>query len=258
MRRVLRALPVDETVAFFRELGVPLHEEAGGKLFPRLQPGARRAGRADVRAHGRRRDADGRHASSTPSTRADGDGFALDTSRGPLTARRVVLATGGRSLPKTGSDGGGYEIARALGHTLVPPTPALAPLVLDAGHRLQHSPRPVGHRRRRRGLDLDRRRAGDAAVGRAALDALRHQRPGRAQRVAALGARAPRGAPGAPDAQPASAGNLRGRRGPLDRRRGGPSARLGAHRPGRRPAGRRRPRRPGRARHRARPDGWRS
>src|SRR5204863_7380512 len=34
VRRVLRAFPVSETVAFFREIGVPLHEEADGKLFP--------------------------------------------------------------------------------------------------------------------------------------------------------------------------------------------------------------------------------
>jgi hypothetical protein len=137
VRRVLRALPVDETVAFFRELGVSVHEEAGGKLFPdsnqardvldALVTGVADAGAtlmAGTRVHGIVR---------TPrlgSGRAD-EGFALDTSHGPLTARRVVLASGGRSLPKTGSDGGGYEIARALGHTLVPQTPALAPLVLD-------------------------------------------------------------------------------------------------------------------------------
>src|ERR1700704_6679622 len=34
IRRVLRAFPVDDTIAFFREIGVRLHEEAGGKLVP--------------------------------------------------------------------------------------------------------------------------------------------------------------------------------------------------------------------------------
>jgi predicted Rossmann fold flavoprotein len=48
-----------------------------------------------------------------------------------MSSRRVVLATGGRSLPKTGSDGFGYELARRLGHGYVETTPALAPLVLD-------------------------------------------------------------------------------------------------------------------------------
>ncbi len=55
----------------------------------------------------------------------------------------VVLATGGLSLPKTGSDGGGLTIARALGHTIVPTTPALAPLVLAApGGVIQFAPGP--------------------------------------------------------------------------------------------------------------------
>src|SRR5262249_28800728 len=43
-------------------------------------------------------------------------------------ARRVILATGGLSFPRTGSDGTGYGLALALGHTLVPPVPALTPL----------------------------------------------------------------------------------------------------------------------------------
>jgi len=42
----------------------------------------------------------------------------------------VVIATGGRSLPKTGSDGAGYSLAERLGHTIVPTCPALAPLIL--------------------------------------------------------------------------------------------------------------------------------
>jgi predicted Rossmann fold flavoprotein len=58
-------------------------------------------------------------------------GFAVETSQGTLEARRVVLATGGLSLPKTGSDGAGYRFATALGHSIVPPTPALAPLELN-------------------------------------------------------------------------------------------------------------------------------
>ena len=62
-------------------------------------------------------------------TRAD-DGFELDTAAGAVRARRVLLASGGRSLPKSGSDGHGYALARGLGHGLVEPTPALAPLVL--------------------------------------------------------------------------------------------------------------------------------
>ena len=49
-----------------------------------------------------------------------------------------MLATGGESLPKSGSDGAGYEFARRAGHTIVEPTPALVPLLLapeDTVHR---------------------------------------------------------------------------------------------------------------------------
>jgi hypothetical protein len=59
---------------------------------------------------------------------ADGDGKRLATSQGILRAPGVILCTGGRSYPRLGATGEGLEIAAALGHTIVPTTPALAPL----------------------------------------------------------------------------------------------------------------------------------
>lgn len=128
IRRVLSRLPVPKTIAFFEEIGVRLKQEPAGKLFPttdRSRDVLDALMQAAVTAG----------VTITSSTRVHdvrplGTGFELDTSRGPLTADAVVLATGGLSLPKTGSDGGGLEIARRLGHTIVPTTPALAPLVL--------------------------------------------------------------------------------------------------------------------------------
>lgn len=46
-------------------------------------------------------------------------------------ADAVILATGGLSFPRTGSDGTGYALAWSLGHTLVPPVPALTPLTSE-------------------------------------------------------------------------------------------------------------------------------
>jgi predicted Rossmann fold flavoprotein len=63
------------------------------------------------------------------------DRFIVHTPATEFHASRVVLATGGQSLPKSGSDGAGYEFARRLGHTVVPTTPALVPLVLTRGAR---------------------------------------------------------------------------------------------------------------------------
>ncbi|MEX0980983.1 MAG: NAD(P)/FAD-dependent oxidoreductase [Bacteroidales bacterium] len=59
----------------------------------------------------------------------DGRIEGVRTGSGNLLASRVVLATGGRSYPATGSDGDGYRMAREVGHTVVKTRPALVPLV---------------------------------------------------------------------------------------------------------------------------------
>ena len=142
IRRILRGLTVEETLAFFADLGVPLHEEPGGKLFPdsnrsrdvldALLRGCAAAAVAVLADH------------RVTSVARASDGFVVTTSRGAFAAANVVLATGGRSLPKSGSDGAGYEIARSLGHTIVETTPALAPLVLASDGEWTIHPRLSG------------------------------------------------------------------------------------------------------------------
>lgn len=129
VRRVLRGFPVADTVAWFESLGVPLHEEDHGKLFPDSNRSRDVLGALlrEVQSCGAVLKAATRLAELTKS---DG-GFRLQTSQGVLDAGVVVLATGGQSLPKTGSDGAGLAIAQRLGHTVVPTTPALVPLTLD-------------------------------------------------------------------------------------------------------------------------------
>jgi len=55
------------------------------------------------------------------------------TSRGEYRAGSVLLACGGASYPGTGSNGDGYRLARALGHTVGPVVPSLVPLVEQGG-----------------------------------------------------------------------------------------------------------------------------
>jgi predicted Rossmann fold flavoprotein len=128
VRRVLRAFPVGETIRFFRDLGVALNEEPGGKLFPVtnrsrdvLDALLRGVDQAGAELHAARR--------VTRLARA-GNRFTLSTDGTTYDARTVVVATGGLSLPKTGSDGAGYAFARAFGHDIVPTTPALVPLLI--------------------------------------------------------------------------------------------------------------------------------
>lgn len=133
IKKVLRRFDVPQTTAFFREMGVELKCEDTGKLFPvtddartvldALLSAAFQAGASILHPH--RVEA---------VTRA-GDGFIVGGEWGQIETPNVVLATGGRSLPKTGSDGFGYQIARALGHTLTPHIfPALVPLTLPGDH----------------------------------------------------------------------------------------------------------------------------
>jgi predicted Rossmann fold flavoprotein len=129
VRRVLSAFTAEDTARFFGELGVGLHEEPGGKLFPDTNQ-ARTVLQALV-AEAERRGVALRTGHRVTGVRHLGAGFSLETSRGPLEAERLVLATGGLSLPKTGSDGAGYRLAQSLGHSVAPTTPALAPLVLE-------------------------------------------------------------------------------------------------------------------------------
>ena len=129
IRRVLNALPIDRTIEFFRGIGVELYEDYAGKLFPTT--GRARTVLDALLRECARLGVELRRGCRVTSIDPDSDGgFVLMTRDGPVRTGRVVLATGGLSLPRTGSDGAGYEFARRLGHGLTPTTPALAPLTL--------------------------------------------------------------------------------------------------------------------------------
>jgi predicted Rossmann fold flavoprotein len=143
VRRVLRSFSAHDAVRFFQEIGVRLHEEAGGKLFPdsNRSRDVLDALLGELRARGATLDADRRVVDIVKKD----DSFRVLTTRGELTASAVVLATGGQSLPKTGSDGAGLEMARRLGHSIVPTTPALVPLVLNDNESFHRSVSGVAH-----------------------------------------------------------------------------------------------------------------
>ncbi len=133
MRGMLRAWPLHEQRAFFEdELDIPLVLEAeSGKLFPR----SNRA--KDVRdaliAFARGRGVTMQFETTVTGLAQSDRGFTLDTSAGAVSCDRVILATGGLSVPATGSDGTGLRIARQLGHDMIETYPALTPLLDDSG-----------------------------------------------------------------------------------------------------------------------------
>jgi hypothetical protein len=122
VRGLLAGFPVASVRAFFEGRGVPLAEEPMGKLFP-ADGNAKEVLAALLGALG---EAGVERAFGTEvgSVERDGEGWRL----GDLRAGRVVVATGGRSVPRTGSTGFGYGLAASLGHAVVEPVPALAAL----------------------------------------------------------------------------------------------------------------------------------
>jgi predicted Rossmann fold flavoprotein len=139
MKKMLRSWPLTEQRRFFeQDLGVPLKlERESGKLFP----ASNRA--RDVRdalvAAARIRGVELVFGTSltglepiedTPAV--GGPRWRIGASDGShIDARAVVLATGGLSVPKTGSDGGGFALARALGIAVNPTYAALTPLTCE-------------------------------------------------------------------------------------------------------------------------------
>ena len=65
---------------------------------------------------------------SLGEVRRAGAGFVVETERGPVQAGKVVVATGGKSIPKMGATGYGYRVAESFGLPLTETRPALVPL----------------------------------------------------------------------------------------------------------------------------------
>lgn len=69
-----------------------------------------------------------------------GSGFLVETSNGKIEAQSLIIATGGKSIPKMGATGFAYQLAAQFGHTLIETRPALVPLTLEPNLLQQFSP----------------------------------------------------------------------------------------------------------------------
>jgi predicted Rossmann fold flavoprotein len=140
LRNIVRSWPLAEQIAFFeRELRLPLVEEAeSGKLFPSTQRA--RDVRDGLLALAARRGVRFRPNAAvidaSPSATNGGWRVILESGH-PIEADALIMATGGLSVPQTGSDGQGLRIAEQLGHTVNPTYAALTPITAE--------PAPFGH-----------------------------------------------------------------------------------------------------------------
>ncbi len=121
-----------DTMEFFEESGVPLKVERGDRVFPESDKAS------DIV------DALRKFALSSGAEIIQGRAKELITEDGAISgvrtydgevikARSVIVATGGKSYPATGSTGDGYILAEKTGHTIVTPKPSLVPLEVHEG-----------------------------------------------------------------------------------------------------------------------------
>lgn len=134
LRSAIYSFTPENTKEFFRDLGVELVTERGNRVFPASGKSSdiTRAFDRALKAAG----VDVKLDSEVKSVKFENRVFKVLTADGKeYTADNVVVATGGKSYPATGSTGDGYEIAKSFGHTVVKPVPSLASLFTEESVR---------------------------------------------------------------------------------------------------------------------------
>lgn len=129
VRGVLKRFSELDTVKWFNSLDVRLKIEDTDKLFPVTD-------KAQTILHAllkRAKQLNVRICSNERVTRIEprNNQFTISHTSGKTIADTLIMATGGQSLPKTGSDGAGWRIIKTLNHTVTPTCPALVPLMLN-------------------------------------------------------------------------------------------------------------------------------
>ena len=127
MYSALSAFSPTDTMTFFEDLGVELKTERGNRVFPVSDKAA------DITdalfKFIKKNKVDYRQEIVTEILAKDGCVYGVKTQNGSYFAKNVILATGGKSYPLTGSDGSGYKLAEKLGHSIITPQPSLVPIV---------------------------------------------------------------------------------------------------------------------------------
>jgi predicted Rossmann fold flavoprotein len=131
LHSALAALSVADTIRLFENEGVATKIEPTGKIFPQSDKAT------DVLAAlVRRLERSGCELATDEGVleieRLEDGGFNVQTSKRNLHAAKILITTGGQSYPGCGTVGEGYRWAANLGHTIVPPRPALVPITTNA------------------------------------------------------------------------------------------------------------------------------
>lgn len=117
-----------DTIEFFEKLGVGLKTERGNRVFPQSD---KSSDIVDALTRKMLRNGVALIRDKISCVKKENDIFFLSSDRNTYLARKLVIATGGKSYPSTGSTGDGYAFAKAFGHTITEIKPSLVPIEID-------------------------------------------------------------------------------------------------------------------------------
>lgn len=117
----------EDAVKMFENLGVKTKTERGGRVFPESDS-AKDVADA-MKRNALKPNVNWIKTEAKAIVAEKGKVLGIKTDKGIVEGDSVVIATGGKSYPVTGSDGKGYEMAEEVGHTVIEPKPSLIPIV---------------------------------------------------------------------------------------------------------------------------------
>ena len=128
LHSALACLGPEKVVEFFHQAGVPTKVESTGKIFPASDRAidVRNALLREVESHP---SIELKTGVAVSGIRQAEGGFSVRHGQRETIAKSVILTTGGKSYPGCGTVGEGYRWAEEFGHHIVPPVPALTPIV---------------------------------------------------------------------------------------------------------------------------------
>lgn len=131
---VIEQYPSEKTLEFFEELGI-LPKSKGGYIYPNSEQAS--AVLDVLRMELEHRGVETICSCHVTGIQKKGKMFQVQTSLGTYQADAVILAAGSKAAPVTGSDGSGYDLAKRMGHRIVPVLPALVQLCCQEKHYKQ-------------------------------------------------------------------------------------------------------------------------
>jgi len=119
----------DDVIKMFEDAGVKTKVERGGRVFP-VSDSAKDVAEA-MKKNALKSNVKWIKAEAKAVVTEDVKVKGIKTDKGMIEGESVILATGGKSYPLTGSDGRGYIMAEKAGHTVITPKPSLIPIVTE-------------------------------------------------------------------------------------------------------------------------------